>query len=353
MRSFVCAVFFGALVTLVMADSNVRGMSLTPWGQNALLQPSSDASIERMKQIGVRTVALNVWWFQDGENSNTISEDFSRYSASEPSVLHAIQKIHSLGMRVLLKPMVDLRNGAWRGTINPSGAWFGGYSDFINHWAEFAASNGVEALSVGCEFNRTESWASSWRSVIAGVRSRYSGALTYSANWDAYASISWWDALDTIGIDAYFPLTNKNDPSLQELQSRWGALSSTLDSWRVGRGLSQRIEFTEVGYRSMDGANKAPWSWGNSGTVDLQEQADCYEALLSTLWDRPWWEGAYWWNWETWPSAGGVNDDGFTPQNKLAEGVVERYYGMVPEPAGALALVLGTGWMLRRRKRLG
>jgi len=48
------------------------------------------------------------------------------------------------------------------------------------------------------------------------------------------------------------------------------------------------IHFTEIGYRSIDGANKAPWDWQISGTVDLQEQADCYQAVFEVFWDRPW-----------------------------------------------------------------
>ena len=43
--------------------------------------------------------------------------------------------------------------------------------------------------------------------------------------------------------------------------------------------------FTEVGYRSGDGTNKAPWDWGLSMAADPAEQADCYAALFD-VWSR-------------------------------------------------------------------
>jgi len=86
------------------------------------------------------------------------------------------------------------------------------------------------------------------------------------------------------------------------------------------------VMFTEVGYSSYDGANTQPWHWPAIPPVDVGEQADCYEALLSVCRNRPWWKGAFWWNWETDPNAGGLSDMGFTPQNKPAEQVLKDYY---------------------------
>src|SRR5579862_8935883 len=123
-----------------------RGMSYTAWSEDAYSSSSSDQSQVSMRSAGVDTVAINVWWFQDNENSSVISPDYSRYSASDASVQHAIQTAHSLGMKVLLKPNVDLRNGDWRGQINPSTAWFSAYTGFMNHWADFASTNGADAL---------------------------------------------------------------------------------------------------------------------------------------------------------------------------------------------------------------
>ena len=99
-----------------------NGMSYTSWSENVLWTPESDQSIADMKAIHVDMVALNVLWFQDDVNSTVITPDFNYYSASTDSVVHAIEQIHSEGMGVMLKPMIDSRDGTWRGEINPSNA---------------------------------------------------------------------------------------------------------------------------------------------------------------------------------------------------------------------------------------
>jgi hypothetical protein len=327
-------------------------MSYTPWSENVLLTDGSDQSIANMAAIGVDTVALNVWWFQDDRDSSVITPDFTLYSASTPSVIHAIEEIHDNGMKVMLKPMVDLRTFEWRGTINPSDEWFAGYADFINYWAEIAEDEGAELFSVGCEFKNTVDWSEHWRGVIDGVRGLYSGQITYAANHDSYQNVDWWDALDLIGIDAYFKLTNETDPTLGELEAAWAGHASNIVSWLTAEAYGLPVAFTEVGYRSMDGANTAPWAWWGDGEVDLQEQLDCYQALLNTCWGESWWRGAFWWNWETDPYAGGPTDMGFTPQGKPAEALLASYYA-VPEPGTAALLLLGVPALvaLRRRRR--
>ena len=62
--------------------------------------------------------------------------------------------------------------------------------------------------------------------------------------------------------------------------------------------------------------------------ADPTEQANCYQALYSTLWNNPayqsWFKGTYLWNWDVTPNP----DDplGYTPQGKPAEGVMTSYY---------------------------
>jgi hypothetical protein len=60
--------------------------------------------------------------------------------------------------------------------------------------------------------------------------------------------------------------------------------------------------------------------------VDLQEQADCYQAVLETFWGKSWFTGIYWWNWDTDPNKGGAGDADYTPHDKPAEEVLKSYY---------------------------
>jgi hypothetical protein len=325
-----------------------KGMSYTSFGSDVLATSASDQSLLNMSLVGTDTVALNFWWFQNSVTSNTMAEDDSRYSSTVSSVAHAIDTIHSLGMKVLLKPMLDVSdaNNTWRAYINPSdkNQWFSNYTSFLGQFADMAQSKGVELFSIGCEMNTLEqpSNNSSWSNLIANMRSRYSGKLTYAANWGAlagnvggYQNVPWWNQLDYIGIDAYFPIadTGNNSPTLAQLQSGWQSNANAIESWRSSRGLTNKqVLFTEVGYQSTDTSAQTPWGVDNSmiqHPVDLQEQADAYNALLSVMSARPWWDGAFWWSWETNPYAGGATDGNFTPQFKPASNVLAANYGGV------------------------
>ncbi len=70
-----------------------------------------------------------------------------------------------------------------------------------------------------------------------------------------------------------------------------------------------------------------PWDWQIGGTVDLQEQADCYQAAFESLNRQPWFGGIYWWSWSPDPYEGGPADDGYTPHNKPAEDVLRAWLG--------------------------
>lgn len=305
----------------------IKGMSYTAWEPNALFTEDSNISLANTAKVGCNWIGLCVWWFQDDVNSVIIEPDYSRYSATPESVIYAINKCHELGMKVMLKPMVDCQDGSWRGNINASLGWFIQYRNFINFWADIAQDNNVELFCVGCEFADTTWWSSSWRNTIQNIRNHYSGPLIYAATPGMELYIGWWDELDYIGIDAYYPLTDENDPTLEELETAWSNRADAIETWRNSNWPEMQIIFTEIGYRSIDGVNKTPWGKPPPGhPIDLQEQADCYHALLNQCKERKWWLGAFWWNWEVNPDAGGPNSPFYTPQNKPAEAVLAHHY---------------------------
>ena len=332
-----------------------KGMSYAAWSQDSYSTIPSDQSLASMKLAGVDTVLINVWEFQSNINSTEIAPRYDWYSANPGSVRHAIQTAKGLGMKVMLKPNVDMTDDPshWRGDIIPSSAWFTDYNSFIGRWAEVAQQEGVDILSIGCELVNAQHSANDWVNVAANARSIFGGKLTYSANCNSEQDVSWWNAVDIIGIDAYYQLTTNVNASLTDLKAAWNARSKSINAWRSASWSDKHVMFTEVGYRSTNGANTQPWAWGNNDGLNLQEQSDCYEALLSTMWNKSWWDGAFWWNWETDPNAGGLNDQGYTPQGKPALDVLKGYYSPVPEPSSGPA-ILGIGALLiikRMRKK--
>lgn len=305
-----------------------KGMSYATWSPNRYATPESDRLLEELKAIGVEWVAIVVTWYQDSNISTKIYRD-DNLTPTDKSVEHAIKKAHDLGMQVMLKPAVDPKSDEWRRDIsfgqdtNKWQAWFASYRDFIVCYAKLAQEWKVEQFCIGVEYKRTTHRKMDWQNIIGEVRAHYFGYLTYAADFDEYQTIQWWDDLDFVGIDAYFPLTPKKNPTLEELIAGWKEKAQEIESWQSR--IKKPIIFTEVGYRSTEGANTKPWDWKYSGNLHLVEQADCYKATFNTFWGKPWFAGMYWWLWSP-DFEGGNKDKSYTPRGKPAEQVLRQYY---------------------------
>jgi hypothetical protein len=323
----------------VTAQQSVqKGISYATWGSGLYSSPDADLSLTHLAATGADWIGLIVTGYQDNIASTTIFT--ATVSPTDADLIHAIAQAHSLGLKVMLKPHLDLYNDPthWRGQIGEEftteaewAAWFTSYRNFIGHYADLAQSYGVDQFCAGNELAGTTHRADDWRTVIAEVRARYGGPLTYAAWHDSEETkITWWDAVDYIGVDALYPLTDKNDPTVDELKAAWTPHITTLANLASTWG--KPILLTEIGYRSLDGANRHPWDYWSSGTLDLQEQADCYQATFESVYGQPWFAGMFWWEWGTDPFQGGPCDDGYTPYDKPAEDVLRAWYGAPPRP---------------------
>jgi hypothetical protein len=158
------------------------------------------------------------------------------------------------------------------------------------------------------------------------VRVHYKGALTYAGNWDGYTQFPHWQKLDYVGVDAYFPLSEATEPSVEELKAAWQTTKQLLFNYQDSVGLP--ILFTEYGYRSIEHCAQRPWESNASGTLNFKAQANAYQALYEVFWQEPWFAGGFLWKWHSpHAEAGGESNNRFTPQNKPAEVVVKDWYG--------------------------
>lgn len=246
----------------------------------------------------------------------------------------------SLGICTLLKPHIWILrpDGKSRMDIAMGGEadwarWFASYREFILHYAELAERDHMEMLCVGTELgSAVVGREDDWRRLIADIRRVYHGRLTYAANWyREFEEVPFWDALDYVGIQAYFPLSEKGNPTVEELSAGWKPHLAAIE--RVAARVGKPVLFTEIGYRSVPDAAARPWEWPSrfepdSAPSDPGLQARCYEAFFRTVWPRKWMAGAYWWKW--FPDGrhhGERAATGFSPQGKPAEAVLARGYG--------------------------
>jgi hypothetical protein len=307
-----------------------KGMAFPTWDSEEYGTSSSDESLRVLAQTTcTEWVQLVPTWYQNDKFSNEIFPDFDGHTATMESLRHAIRTSHDLGLKVMLKPHVDSFSGDWRGTFQPEdpAAWFKSYTEMMKDYTRLAQDESVEIFSVGCEFVGLTSskYTTDWKTVIREVRDIYSGPLVYAANWGPEAKqVEFWDDLDFIGIDAYYELTHITDPTLDDLLAAWAPFIAQIES--IHQTWQKPVLLTEIGYRSIDGANMRPWDWETSGEIDLAEQALCYKAVIQTFDDKDWFRGIYWWNWGPDLSMGGPADKGYTPQGKPAEEVLKRWY---------------------------
>jgi hypothetical protein len=139
--------------------------------------------------------------------------------------------------------------------------------------------------------------------------------------------------LDYAGINVYFALSNEKNPDLESLEKGWvsyrdegGGLhnwSRQLDSWQ--NEIKKPLIITEIGYRSIDYGAKI-FSNESSYSPNPVLQANCYHAFFRVFKNKEYLKGIYWWYWSPDINAGGIDDEGFTPQNKLAEDILTEWY---------------------------
>jgi len=258
-------------------------------------------------------VAITIEWFMPSASSTTIAAS-STDSATDAQIIAAIQQYESLGIKVVLKPQVDVAGfSIWRGEITPSpvSAWFTSYQAYITHYAQLAQANGVSGLSIGTEL-KTMSVAANlsfWETLISAVRADYSGPIMYGANatgaGDEYSTVSFWNLVDIIGVDGYFGLTDQDNPTVAQLESAWTDSTSTITGAgfnavaalkNLNSQFGKPVVFTELGYESSEGTNEEPFAQISNG-FDPTEQENCYTAFFDVFSAQSsWMKGIFWWD---------------------------------------------------------
>ena len=109
--------------------------------------------------------------------------------------------------------------------------WFESYAAYVLPYARDAQAAGADMFCVGREMDSTVvKREADWRALVSRIRAEFAGPLTYSANFDSWQGIGFWDALDFIGVSAYFPLSSRPDPTLADLEAGWDRALEPLEA---------------------------------------------------------------------------------------------------------------------------
>lgn len=327
----------GVISGLFERDGVHRGVSLMA---QSVITPTD---VDRLVQTNVEWIAVHPYALQpDGHDSPNIVYDESGVMGwgIRDSALVALSTFaQEAGMRIFLKPHLWLgqsAGGQWRSEIAMNSEadwalWFDNYGQFILHYAEIAERLDVQMFCVGTELMESAlQREADWRKLIAEVREVYSGELTYAANWyREYEGIQFWDALDAIGVQAYFPLTDQKNPSVEVLVDGWQEHKEKMAT--ISARFDRPIIFTEIGYKSVAGAAIEPWAWVSIinmvfDQLSVKTQAHAYTAFFDVFWDEPWFKGAYLWRWSRRHDRVDLKDRSFYFQNKPAQNIVAKRY---------------------------
>jgi hypothetical protein len=255
------------------------------------------------------------------------------WGESPEGAKETIRLAHQSGLKVMLKPQVWIP-GDWTGNLDfPSDSawtlWEKGYEKYILRFATMADSAQVDLFCIGTEFrNAIEKRPQFWAHLIQKIKAVYSGKLTYSSNWDDWDKVPFWPQLDYIGLGGYFPLIEAKEPAVKDLKTAWQPIKERLKAFSQAQG--KPILFTEWGYLSVDNCGWRNWELEQdieSRNINEQAQANCMEAMLATFQPEDWWAGSFLWKWfPNMRGHEGYPERDYTPQGKLAESVLRKWY---------------------------
>lgn len=278
-------------------------------------------SLAKMKMsTGCDTAVLAVAALQDTERSTDVQYETDDVMSMEDVAL-VIRECRRTGMKVLVKAMVNCRNGLWRANIKFDNEeewnkWFSSYSAFVCALAETAAAENADMFCVGCEMIGTDRREHDWRKLISDVRERYSGPVTYNCDKWQEDKIDWWDAVDAISSSGYYPV-NEIKENLARIR-------------KVSEAFDRPFFFIESGCPSRNGSENAPYDWTFGGELSLDAQRKWYQTFCDELLKNPWIRGSVWWDWpaKLYPLDKAENP-GYCMYGKPAEKVLQEYTRVV------------------------
>lgn len=284
--------------------ARVRGMTVSchgagrEWGSDEMVR-----TMEQLKALGVNWIAIHPYApIRDDGTVGGAGRHGVRQMYADPTWLtRPIAEAHRLGLKIMIKPHVAYWGSrfSWRGEIAfDDDAGWRRFFDTYERWITFVArlTREADAFVVGTELDRTLRHEEEWRRIVRAVRAETAAPLTYSAGWDHYEEVGFWDALDAISIQGYFPLVDHDGlPAQHELDEAWQRLTTRLEEF--GRRHSRNVVLGELGYNLSRDAARRPWDYTQGGEDAEEVQRRCLDAALRALGRSEIVVGAFLWKW--------------------------------------------------------
>jgi hypothetical protein len=336
-------VFLALLSLAAMASphTHVKGVTIScqTWGIE-WADPQFEKELIELKGLGVNWVAIHPYG-RIGKDGSVSWKPWPKGQAPDWLRLPA-QWAEKHGISLLIKPHLAYWGSpfSWRGEIefddpNQLDRFFETYGRWVESIAQ--AVPNAHGFAVATELDKLIKHENRWRSIIERIRKQTLAKLTYAANWNSYHDVRFWDALDAIGIQAYFPIEGSPaDPSAA--RDAWEKHLKTLRLF--SKTIGKPVIFTELGYDATSTAARKPWRGlsyrepSDMAGSELQQQL--YDAALSVQKENSsWLRGMFLWKW----FVGEAPDENFILDKPPLHALLKRHWNPVrltaapiPEP---------------------
>ncbi|MBB5325730.1 hypothetical protein HNQ34_002831 [Anoxybacillus tepidamans] len=290
-------------------------------------KPEAKKSLKLLKErTGIDHVIIALAALQD--TAHTTEIDFTgEHMVDDGELIDMITYAQSLGLKVILKPTVNCKDGTWRAHINffdvdvpcePKWSeWFQSYTAYQLHYAEIAEKTNCVMYIIGCEMVQAERREREWRNLIQEVRKVYRGPITYNTDKYQEGNVKWWDAVDIISSSGYYPI--------DDWDNQLDRIENILQQW------NKPFFFAEAGCPSRTGSSFVPNDWGLKGEANVKEQENYYQVMFAKTKERAWVKGFGLWDWSAllYDENEASNDKGYGVYGKPAEKVIKDFYSSI------------------------
>jgi len=318
----------------------MKGLVYFPAGWGGDQRPETDWILEHIAlPTGANWIRLNVPFYQDNIHTTNVyrrPED----AISDAEYIHIVETAHRLGLRVLVEHMIDSSgwSESWAGEIGSQyneqqwAEWFDSYGKIVLQYAQLAETAGTDYLVIVSELDSTTHREKEWRELIARVRQVYHGKISMAYSEERpLREVQFWDALDAINIHPYYlDLPGVTDPTSEQLTLEFGPYADRLEA--LSKKWNKPILISEIGYWSVHTMTQNYNNLDSSNQIDLQEQADLFQAVFNAFYGREWLAGIFWYAFEgssNYAEPWNIHNDFI---GKPAEDVIRSYYGAPPMP---------------------
>jgi len=295
-----------------------------------------DQLTDRLQGWNVDHISITWLIYTDGCRGNIVYA--GEKTPSLAGIKHFATVAQRRGLKVWLRPIIDETNivtcgsGWWRGNINPSDPeeWFSSYRDLLTSYATIGQEVNATGIVIGTELTSLEKYQQSWRLVTESLRSQFpEGDLIYASNRGISENFP-WDAVDVIGVDAFFRMRNLPcSASVEQITNgfnhteEYGSKASLLQQ---AADLDMPLVFMEVGTTSQECSWRSSLVWDNGGTAEQDGQQRYYQAVCQAW--RTEISGIFWWHTHLYPLENPEQDRGYDPDGKTAEQVLTDCFSL-------------------------